>query len=124
MKCPRCNNDCVIYAQINANGAHVVAERCPVCRTAPDPKKVFLSVKDYDWYSLPMFQDNSKDAPACVVMGCGNKGTELHHFAPRHLFKQEAEDYPKGYLCSYHHSHWHEVTETGSFYKRRTHEQN
>lgn len=122
MKCPRCNNDCVIYAQINANGAHVVAERCPICRTAPDPRKCFLSVKDYDWYSLPMFQDNSKDAPECVVVGCKNKGVELHHFAPRHLFKREAEDYPKGYLCNYHHTHWHEITQTGSFYKRRNNE--
>lgn len=39
---------------------------------------------------------------------CGTLGAELHHYAPRHLF-DDAEDWPKGHLCKYHHKLWHDI---------------
>jgi len=118
MKCPYCGTKCVVYRQINANGAKVVVERCPDCRRNPNAKKPFLKVSDYDWESLPLFEDASEYSEPCSVRGCTNVGTELHHFAPVHLF-DDAWNWPMEYLCKEHHKEWHEKTLTGSFVTRR-----
>ncbi len=117
MNCPRCSVKCVIYGQINSSGSKVVVERCPKCRCNPDQKRAFLPKADYEWDSLPLFEDYSKAAAPCAVRGCKNVGTEYHHFAPQHLF-DDANDWPTAYLCHDHHAKWHELTRTGSYYKR------
>lgn len=38
---------------------------------------------------------------------CGNRDAELHHWAPRHLFGDECENWPKDYLCRDCHARWH-----------------
>lgn len=44
--------------------------------------------------------------PPCAV--CGEPATELHHWAPRAIFgKQEAERWPRSWLCAGHHEQWH-----------------
>lgn len=43
----------------------------------------------------------------CVV--CGDRNCELHHWAPRHLFGEECEKWPKDYLCVKCHARWHEL---------------
>ena len=48
--------------------------------------------------------DESKD---CEV--CGTKGAEQHHWAPGYLFGNEAEKWPKGWLCPSCHARWHRV---------------
>lgn len=118
MRCKHCNVESVIYRQINTSGARVVVERCPKCRTNPNTNRPFLSVKDYDWFSLPLFEDMSKDAEPCSYKGCKNIGTEYHHFAPRHLF-DDADNWLTGWLCKYHHALWHEKTMTGAYRTRR-----
>lgn len=118
MVCKRCKTECVIYKQVNRNGAKVVVERCPVCGRNPNTGKPFLTVKDYDWESLPLLQDLTPDAPVCEYLGCQNKGTEYHHFAPRHLF-DDADSWTTGYLCKEHHRIWHEKTMTGAYMTRR-----
>lgn len=47
----------------------------------------------------------------CVV--CGNRATELHHWAPKHLFGESAEKWPKDYLCVGCHEQWHAVVTPG-----------
>jgi hypothetical protein len=117
MKCKRCEVEGGIYRQINSNGAKVVVERCPNCGANPNAGKPFLPLKDYDWESLPLWEDKTIDAPPCSVRGCVNKGTEYHHYAPRHLF-EDADDWATGYLCAIHHRLWHERTNTGSYITR------
>jgi hypothetical protein len=39
---------------------------------------------------------------------CGTNGAELHHWAPRYLF-EDAENWPKSYLCVPCHKRWHNV---------------
>lgn len=56
--------------------------------------------------SIPIVE-NYSTLVQCEV--CGALGAELHHFAPKYLFGDEAEDYPKSYLCDYHHTHWHNL---------------
>lgn len=118
MLCKRCNIPCRIYGQINTSGTHVVVERCPQCGGNPNTGRPFLPIKDYDWDSLPLFDDLSKTAEPCAVRGCHNIGTEYHHFAPRHLF-DNADDWPTAWLCKIHHREWHEKTMTGSYITRR-----
>jgi hypothetical protein len=96
----------------------VVVERCPNCGGNPNTGKPFLRLKDYDWESLPIFEDFSKNAEPCSYEDCENKGVEFHHFAPRHLF-EDADKWPTAYLCREHHRIWHEKTLTGSFVTRR-----
>jgi len=43
----------------------------------------------------------------CVV--CGEKGTEMHHWAPQSIFKDEAEKWPKDMLCLSCHKKWHKM---------------
>lgn len=118
MVCNRCKTECVIYRQVNTNGARVVVERCPKCKRNPNTGQAFLPVKNYDWESLPLFEDLSVNAEPCGYHGCKNIGTEYHHFAPRHLF-EDADNWQTGYLCKFHHARWHEITETGSYISRR-----
>lgn len=41
---------------------------------------------------------------------CGNlNGSEVHHWAPRHLFGNDCEEWPKSYLCRECHALWHKV---------------
>jgi hypothetical protein len=46
--------------------------------------------------------------PECAV--CGELAAELHHWAPRSMFgKDEAELWPRSWLCTTHHQQWHNV---------------
>jgi fructosamine-3-kinase len=46
------------------------------------------------------------DAPRCER--CGQRGAELHHWAPKEIFgEEEAEHWPKDYLCVTCHRDWH-----------------
>jgi hypothetical protein len=54
---------------------------------------------------------------ACEVVDADGKpcqGTDiqLHHWAPKCLFGDEAELWPKSYLCRDHHNMWHTGTRT------------
>lgn len=118
MHCNRCNVEGKIYSQINASGSRVIVERCPRCGRNPNAKQAFLPLKDYDWDSLPLFADYSKDAQPCGYHGCTNPGSEYHHYAPRHLF-EDADNWPGGPLCREHHKIWHETTQTGSYITQR-----
>lgn len=46
------------------------------------------------------------DQPRCAK--CGKRGSQEHHWAPKHLFK-DADDWPKDYLCEECHTKWHDV---------------
>ena len=58
----------------------------------------------YDPDDLPVV-NNYSGRELCAV--CGSPFTELNHWAPRHLFGDEAERLPKDYLCKKHHDIWH-----------------
>lgn len=49
----------------------------------------------------------------CQVRGCDELGAEVHHWAPRQYFGDEADDWPMAYLCPRHHGEWHKrINET------------
>lgn len=52
--------------------------------------------------------DNNLDqAKPCTVRDCTQTGTEMHHFAPRNTFGDDADLWPVLPLCRHHHRHWH-----------------
>lgn len=56
--------------------------------------------------TLPVIE-NYSGMELCAV--CQSPFTELHHFAPRHLFGDDCEKWPKAYLCKTHHNQWHNL---------------
>ena len=69
--------------------------------------------------AMPVRVDNRDETHVCCVRGCDRTGVELNHFAPRHLFGAEADDWPVGWLCTPHHREWHQKTETGAYWRGR-----
>jgi hypothetical protein len=119
MLCKNCNIDAELYRMIISSGVTVIVERCPICGRNPNKGRPFISKSEVkDFHLLPLLEDMTPDAPACEYIGCQNKGSEYHHYAPRHLF-EDADNWGTGYLCKYHHALWHKVTATGSYAKRR-----
>jgi len=108
MICPECNIDGVVYRMITKSGARFVTERCPRCKKPVDYKHIFLSIRDYNWDSLPLLDDRKSKCIPCDYLGCENEGTERHHYAPREFFN-DADKWKVGYLCVYHHKLWHET---------------
>lgn len=53
---------------------------------------------------IPITKDFRTNNPPCAV--CRGLGTELHHWAPKHLF-EDAHLWPTSYLCKKHHDEWH-----------------
>lgn len=60
----------------------------------------------FDPDSLPVIENYSGNE-LCAV--CQSPFTELHHFAPKHLFGTDADKWPTAYLCKPHHDLWHEL---------------
>lgn len=116
MLCDRCETEGVVYRMVTASQTTVIVERCPVCKRNTCPGHPFLSKKDFDNIEeLPLFVDYTEYSEPCAVHGCGRIDTQLHHFAPRHLFGYECEDWPTAYLCMEHHLMWHRLTMTGMY---------
>ncbi len=60
---------------------------------------------------ISVVKDN-RDGTECEA--CGSRaGVEWHHWAPFHLFGDEAEQWPKSSLCRACHQRWHQTTRTG-----------
>lgn len=62
-------------------------------------------IKDFgiDIETIPINRDDRREV--CAV--CGQLGAQEHHWAPWHLFGDEADKWPKSYLCQKHHTEWH-----------------
>ena len=108
MICKTCNIDSQPFRYIFKNGAKAVTDRCPECMKCPNPNRAFLPMREYDWNTLPLYKDDKDNCIPCSYIGCENKGTELHHFAPKQFF-QDADNWPMNYLCKYHHDLWHKT---------------
>lgn len=46
--------------------------------------------------------------PPCEVCGAEDQ-TEYHHWAPRHLFGDDCDNWPKSTLCQKCHVRWHQI---------------
>lgn len=86
---------------IRSNGVRIANLRCTACGW----KMADKGAAKFD-VDLPLEQDNHDPAP-CERCG-STTGTELHHWAPRHLF-DDADAWPMSYLCPACHREWHQI---------------
>lgn len=107
-------SECVVETSVElnktiaANGATAISARCFACGADIRGKGKWISQKIIPQAVLKkllVLNDYRGDNPPCAV--CGTVGTELHHWAPRELFPDTCEDWPKSYLCDTHHKEWH-----------------
>jgi hypothetical protein len=108
--CKRCGSEYINkYRQIARNGAVTIILRCANCGENPTPATPFHGKAAFPEYeTFPVLNDYREFGEPCAVRGCDDIETEYHHFAPRHLFGNDAEDYPGAYLCRRHHKEWHD----------------
>lgn len=110
-RCERCNLDIQarLVRKIATNGVTFIYWECPSGHAiTKTPKWLPHSevTKYVDISTLPVVEDYS-DLEKCVV--CGDRSTEWHHFAPRYLFGDAADNWPGAHLCRYHHMLWHQL---------------
>jgi hypothetical protein len=103
----------ILHLQLFANGSENFLWVCPACNTRnPSRDRQFyipsetvrqhLSAEQIE--ALPIITPDLYTRCA----RCGNRTTELHHWAPRAIFgNDECERWPKDYLCKDCHDQWH-----------------
>lgn len=121
--CEKCGLDepVELVRTLASNGASLVYWECQQhhgnIRPAAWIAHKKLLDKNIDIEDLPIVENYENDHE-CVV--CHKKGCELHHFAPRYIFgAEEAEKWPKEYLCRDHHSQWHDLVTPNMSMNRR-----
>lgn len=90
-----------------ASGAFQIFDLCGNCGENARGSAIYIPHKQAGiaLEAIPLHKDYTLTAPPCIV--CGSRdGTDNHHFAPRHIF-QDAEKWPQGALCNFHHREWH-----------------
>lgn len=104
----------VLTRQKCANGAIYFLWVCAVCdKHNPGNDRTFFipheKVKSYltpeQIEALPILLPDCVNRCAC----CGQRNTDVHHWAPRALFGDECEKWPKDNLCPDCHKQWHRI---------------
>lgn len=87
------------------NGKFHVMARCSDCsqRLGQWISKESIPADILD--NLPVFETYLDHKNTCEV--CGKNGVELHHWAPKELFPDNFENWPKSNLCPDCHQKWH-----------------
>ena len=108
--CHRCNTmtEQELSRFITASKSEHVGWQCLACRSWCRSKLGGIWIpKDalagIHIEALPVAQ--IAEAPRCAK--CGSRGAEEHHWAPKALFRNAAEEWPKDYLCKPCHDEWH-----------------
>lgn len=101
-----------------ANGVMAVKLRCGWCRnlTGALPKDVV-----WEWLNPfgPVVYRTNQAADECCVTTCSSVEVELHHFAPRNTFADDADDWPVMPLCREHHTEWHTRMDGYRWHRKR-----
>jgi hypothetical protein len=109
LKCRSCPTfEIVLGKTVMVDGLYHIKAVCPNCGfnlkgNGPWVKKTAIPLEILE--SLPILDSYIDDTNICAV--CGEKGVQLHHWAPKELFPETFEDCPKSYLCKRHHDEWH-----------------
>lgn len=99
---------------ITSNGTTNIWWRCDNCQANVlgagywTPHEYLLE-HSVDIETLEILSDQRVKTPPCAV--CGTRGSETHHWAPRHLFGAEADLWPTVRLCRRCHQRWYRVVE-------------
>lgn len=133
--CPKCKTEMKIGIAANSRDQTIHPWYCDMCDKAWG--SLCASVEDAtEWckdhgYLRRVLTETEKQLRAGVISisdfghmipceVCGTKGTtEVHHWAPRHLFGDDADRWPTGNLCRPCHVNWHQRV-TPNMSKRRS----
>ena len=124
--CIKCNQETSqeLVKRINASGAEFYGYWCLVCKWWSNggtwiPKET-LRQKGYDLENIRVAVMDSGQR----CRHCGTRGSEEHHWAPKALFGQdEAEKWPKDYLCVPCHLLWHKTINENVLIADKTYKQ-
>lgn len=88
-----------------SNGVNQFKFYCLECGGLSNPIAHTHLVDVEKYYVVPVLNDFG----GLPCERCGSsEGSEKHHWAPKHLFN-DAETWPKSYLCRECHARWHAV---------------
>jgi hypothetical protein len=94
---------------IAGNGSYQVRPWCDECgrwATGSVPQAMLRS-RGIQPRDLPVVDDARGTIGRCSFRGCDREAVEDHHFAPRAIFGDTADDWPRALLCVEHHVEWH-----------------
>lgn len=114
--CPKCQIETlhILELHVAQNGGEHFTWRCHQCKRLFQPKegggiwipsetvRTSLSIAQIE--SLPVIMPAFFNRCA----RCGARDTELHHWAPRAMFAEDADKWPCDYLCIKCHAIWHQ----------------
>ena len=115
--CSRCllNTEIFLRRSIGSNGAQAVFE---VCLLKGEPHRLTKggqNIPHADVFrrglrleDIPILRNDA--VVGCSVSGCVEVGFEYHHWAPRSIWREEADLWPTSPLCDIHHKEWHRRT--------------
>lgn len=100
-----------LHRKIFQNGAYAFVWKCPCGKLNPFNSQLWIAketvetrLSDEELESLPVVMFDA--ANRCVK--CGERTCELHHWSPVAIFgSEEADRWPKDYLCKPCHDEWH-----------------
>ena len=113
-RCARCGSVAVRRVKnIAANGAEMIWDQCRSCGKNAASSGLWIPRAEAGEAGgdLPIVTDYSANGEPCAV--CGSRATELHHWAPRHLFGDDCWHWPTAPLCKRHHREWHDRVTPG-----------
>lgn len=109
----------ILHIQLFANGSENFLWVCSKCnrRNPSGDKQFYIPAELVRKHLTP---NQILELPTitpdlyCRCARCGNRTTELHHWGPKGIFgTDEAEKWPKDYLCKDCHDLWHRMVTPG-----------
>src|SRR5690242_11858531 len=104
--CPKCGwtSAWMVAKCVNRGGA----THYPIICSCGYRSRLSVAKKTVEALNLnPSEIDPVEPRPQCAV--CKADGAQEHHWAPWFLFGQEADQWPRSYLCQVCHDRWHSV---------------
>ena len=111
MICRKCGSESRLVKDIKTDGSEQFWFKCLSCEANAKGPGTWIpkrSIINPD--KVEINNDYRTDTDRCAVIGC-NEPAQDHHWAPRHIFGAEAENWPRSYLCLKHHDLWHRLVE-------------
>lgn len=109
------NREAILYRQMSVNGAIQFAWKCSVCEKQNPfgSNQIWIPRETVERH---LTQEQIEFLPTLVpdssvrCVRCGGRNAELHHWAPKAIFGlNEADRWPKDYLCKTCHAAWHKL---------------
>jgi hypothetical protein len=111
--CSKCATETLftLHRQVFINGSDHFLWICECGKKNPDDKVLFISRSKVEQH---LSTNDIDEVPVlmpdlyCRCAVCGDRAVEMHHWMPRGI-SNDADSWPKDYLCKKHHDLWHRL---------------